>query len=249
MKKGARVINCARGGIINEEALAEALQVGPSRRGRARRVRAGTAAGRSSAAQAAQRRDDAAPGRVDRRGAGIGGPGSGPAPDRLPDARRRQLRGQHGRRRPRRAGGDCGSTSTWPAGSACCTPRWPGSDPAGRAAAIAARWPAAAPSSSRPRSPPGLLESRLDQNVNIVNAELLARERGIEIVEQSASQKGRLQHAHPRPMCITDKKTYTAAGTLFGNQYPAAGAARARTISTPSWTASCCSSRTATCRA
>ena len=64
----------------------------------------------------------------------------------------------------------------------------------------------------------GLLEYRLDQNVNIVNAELLARERGIEIVEQTSPQEGRLQHAHPRRR-HTDKKTYTAAGTLFGNQY------------------------------
>ena len=31
----------------------------------------------------------------------------------------------------------------------------------------------------------GLLEYRLAQDVNIVNAELLARERGIEIVEQT----------------------------------------------------------------
>src|SRR5205823_9841323 len=38
----------------------------------------------------------------------------------------------------------------------------------------------------------GLLEYRLDQHVNIVNATLLARERGIEIVEQSNPKKGDL---------------------------------------------------------
>ena len=57
--------------------------IGPSRRGRPRCVRAGAAAGRSSAAQAAQRRRHAAPGRLHRRGPGVGGPGSGPAADRL----------------------------------------------------------------------------------------------------------------------------------------------------------------------
>src|SRR5205823_5623522 len=36
----------------------------------------------------------------------------------------------------------------------------------------------------------GLLEGRLEQNVNIVNAELIARERGIDIVEQSSGRKG-----------------------------------------------------------
>jgi D-3-phosphoglycerate dehydrogenase len=64
----------------------------------------------------------------------------------------------------------------------------------------------------------GLLETRLDQPVNVVNAPLLAAERGIEIVEQTSSQKGdfsTLLRADVR----TDKKTYTAAGTLFGNQY------------------------------
>jgi D-3-phosphoglycerate dehydrogenase len=64
----------------------------------------------------------------------------------------------------------------------------------------------------------GLLEAHLDQPVNIVNAPLLAAERGIEIVEQSSSQKGdfsTLLKADVR----TKKKTYTAAGTLFGNQY------------------------------
>jgi D-3-phosphoglycerate dehydrogenase len=64
----------------------------------------------------------------------------------------------------------------------------------------------------------GLLEFRLDQNVNIVNAELLARERGIEIVEQTNPKKGDFSTLI-RADVTTEKKTYTAAGTLFGNQY------------------------------
>ncbi len=64
----------------------------------------------------------------------------------------------------------------------------------------------------------GLLEYRLAQQVNLVNAELLARERGIDLVEQISPKKGdfsTLIHAE----VTTDKKTYTAAGTLFGNQF------------------------------
>jgi D-3-phosphoglycerate dehydrogenase len=64
----------------------------------------------------------------------------------------------------------------------------------------------------------GLLEYRLSQQVNIVNAELLARERGIDLVEQISPKKGdfsTLVHAE----VVTDKKSYTVAGTVFGNQY------------------------------
>jgi D-3-phosphoglycerate dehydrogenase / 2-oxoglutarate reductase len=64
----------------------------------------------------------------------------------------------------------------------------------------------------------GLLESRLDESVNVVNAELLARDRGIEIVEQSSPRKGDFGTLI-RADVTTDKKEYTAAGTLFGNQY------------------------------
>jgi D-3-phosphoglycerate dehydrogenase len=63
----------------------------------------------------------------------------------------------------------------------------------------------------------GLLEGRLE-HVNVVNAQLLARERGIELVESSSPKSddfGSVVHAD----VVTDKKTYTAAGTLFGNQY------------------------------
>ncbi|HYV39158.1 MAG TPA: phosphoglycerate dehydrogenase [Gemmataceae bacterium] len=64
----------------------------------------------------------------------------------------------------------------------------------------------------------GLLESRLDQDVNIVNAELLARERGIDIVEQLSPKKGDFSTLISTEV-HTAKKSYIAAGTLFGNQY------------------------------
>ena len=64
----------------------------------------------------------------------------------------------------------------------------------------------------------GLLENRLDQNVNIVNARLLAAERGIEIVEQTSTQTGDFSTLL-RVDVQTDKKMYTAASTLFGSQY------------------------------
>src|SRR5262249_2903342 len=64
----------------------------------------------------------------------------------------------------------------------------------------------------------GLLEFRLAQNVNVVNAELLARERGIEIVEQSSPRKGDFSTLIQAALG-TEKKTYPAAGTLFGNQF------------------------------
>jgi D-3-phosphoglycerate dehydrogenase len=64
----------------------------------------------------------------------------------------------------------------------------------------------------------GLLETRLEQGVNIVNAPVLAAERGIEIVEEASSQKGDFSTVL-RVDVHTDKKVYTAAGTLFGNQF------------------------------
>ncbi len=64
----------------------------------------------------------------------------------------------------------------------------------------------------------GLLENRLDQQVNLVNAEVLARERGIEINVQSSPKKGDFGNLLQADV-QTDKKTYTAAATIFGNQY------------------------------
>jgi D-3-phosphoglycerate dehydrogenase len=64
----------------------------------------------------------------------------------------------------------------------------------------------------------GLLEYRLSEGVNLVNAEVLARERGIEIAESSNPKKGdfaSLLNAEVE----TDQATTIAAGTLFGDQY------------------------------
>jgi D-3-phosphoglycerate dehydrogenase len=64
----------------------------------------------------------------------------------------------------------------------------------------------------------GLLEYRLSEGVNLVNAEILARERGIEIAESSNPKKGdfaSLLHAEVE----TEQATTVAAGTLFGDQY------------------------------
>lgn len=63
----------------------------------------------------------------------------------------------------------------------------------------------------------GLLESHLAQNVNVVNAELLARERGIEVTEQTNPRKGDFSSLIKADV-TTDKKTYTASGTVFGHR-------------------------------
>jgi D-3-phosphoglycerate dehydrogenase len=64
----------------------------------------------------------------------------------------------------------------------------------------------------------GLLETHLAQSVNVVNAQLLARERGIEFVEQVSSRKGDFSTLI-RAEITTDKRTFVASGTLFGNQF------------------------------
>ena len=64
----------------------------------------------------------------------------------------------------------------------------------------------------------GMLEYRLSDGVNLVNAELMATERGIELAEASSPKKGdfaALLHTEVE----TDQGTNVAAGTLFGDQY------------------------------
>jgi D-3-phosphoglycerate dehydrogenase len=64
----------------------------------------------------------------------------------------------------------------------------------------------------------GLLEYRLSQGVNLVNAEVLARERGIEIGESSNPKRGDFA-AVLHTEVETEQGSTVAAGTLFGDQY------------------------------
>jgi len=61
----------------------------------------------------------------------------------------------------------------------------------------------------------GLLESAMEESVNIVNAEVLLRERGIELVEQRSAEPGDFSSMITAEV-VSEKKTATAAGTLFG---------------------------------
>jgi D-3-phosphoglycerate dehydrogenase len=63
----------------------------------------------------------------------------------------------------------------------------------------------------------GLLEHALPGTVNIVNAEVLLRERGIELVEQRHVERGDFTSLISAEI-VTDQKSYKASGTVFGNQ-------------------------------
>jgi D-3-phosphoglycerate dehydrogenase len=65
----------------------------------------------------------------------------------------------------------------------------------------------------------GLLESALAEEVNIVNAELLLRERGIELIQQSRQDRGAFNSVISASVTTTSE-TRRAVATLFGNNMP-----------------------------
>src|SRR5687767_6609025 len=66
----------------------------------------------------------------------------------------------------------------------------------------------------------GLLERALEEDVNIVNAELLLRERGIQLTEESRSEPGAFSSALAVEVTSGSGEKFSAAGTLFGNDMP-----------------------------
>ncbi len=65
----------------------------------------------------------------------------------------------------------------------------------------------------------GLLEHALEGGVNIVNAEVLLRERGMELVEQRNTDIGDFTSLVTAEV-VSERRSSTAAGTLFGNHMP-----------------------------
>jgi D-3-phosphoglycerate dehydrogenase len=64
----------------------------------------------------------------------------------------------------------------------------------------------------------GLLEYALEEQVNLVNAELIARERGIQLVEQVSSEPSDFSTLL-RAEVVTDQETFVVAGTTRGAQF------------------------------
>jgi D-3-phosphoglycerate dehydrogenase len=64
----------------------------------------------------------------------------------------------------------------------------------------------------------GWMESALETPVNLVNAEVLAKERGITIVEEKSTEPGDFGSMIQTEV-TTERKTYVASATLFGKQY------------------------------
>ncbi|MFV2067183.1 MAG: phosphoglycerate dehydrogenase [Pirellulales bacterium] len=65
----------------------------------------------------------------------------------------------------------------------------------------------------------GLLEGALAEEVNLVNAELLLRERGLDLTEESCREMGAFSSAMTAEI-ITPQQTHRATGTLFGQSMP-----------------------------
>jgi D-3-phosphoglycerate dehydrogenase / 2-oxoglutarate reductase len=64
----------------------------------------------------------------------------------------------------------------------------------------------------------GLLETALEDQANIVNAEMLARERGIEITEEASTEGGNFSTLITA-VIVTEQGELTASGTTFGHEF------------------------------
>jgi D-3-phosphoglycerate dehydrogenase len=65
----------------------------------------------------------------------------------------------------------------------------------------------------------GLLQGKLDQEVNLVNAEMLLRQRGIKLTEESRAEMGSFRSSMTAEI-NTDSAVHRAAGTIFGQHMP-----------------------------
>ncbi len=218
-KKGVRIINCARGGLVDEAALADAIKSGPRRRRRARCVRNRTGH-RLAAVRVGERRLHPASGCRHGRGAGERRPPSGRTDERFSAHWRGDQCHQHGlgvgRGRP---AAEAVSGTLPPAG---CVRR--SADPGARGGDQQGHHRIRGPgggADTRPLTAAMLagLMSPLMEGVNMVNAAIVARDHGIDVAET----------VHDRPteyLTLVRVTVQTAglvrsvAGTLFAGSRP-----------------------------
>ena len=189
LKPGVRLINCARGGIYDEAALVEGLKNGKIA-GVALDVYAGGAVYRQSTIRHAGRTVHAAFGGEHRRSASPSGRRRRGLAGRFSYDRRYSPRGEHESAGSENAGkparaSECGAS----AGRLLLRNLLRGVP---KRCEISYRGEVAGKNTKLLNAAfaCGLLESALVEDVNIVNAEVLLRERGIELVEQSRHDRG-----------------------------------------------------------
>ena len=187
-KQGVRIINCARGGLIDEAALKEALESGHVA-GAALDVFVEEPAKANPLFGTPGPDRDAASRRLDHRGAGQRRDPGRRADVGLPDPRRRHQRAQHALAVGRGGAASCGPIWSWPRSSA----RWSASS----------RGSGSPASRSRSRAPPPQLNQKpitgavlaglmrvYSDTVNMVNAPFLAKERGLDVREVRHDREG-----------------------------------------------------------
>ena len=65
----------------------------------------------------------------------------------------------------------------------------------------------------------GLLQNAMDEEVNLINAQLILQERGIELVEERCKEMGAFRSSM-KVEIVTEQETHTATSTLFGQNMP-----------------------------